>query len=508
MGRRKITHEEFVEKLKHKNPDIDVIGVYTKSSETIDCKCNKCGYEWKPIAGGIMHGSGCPSCANLKRKTPEEFATQLAKIKPNIVLLDEFKNTRTKMRAKCVVCNHEWFTNANTLINTPHGCPNCAGVSKVTIDDFIKALMEHDLELLDDVDDKNFNSKLNMSVKCRECNYEFTTNYNRVKSQKSGCPVCKNKKVLKGHNDIWTTNPEIASLLLNKEDGFKYTYASNKKVNWKCPTCENIINKSVSEVYYNGLSCQNCTDGLSYPEKFIKNLLHSCNINYIYQKRFDWSDNKKYDFYLPDKNLIIETHGMQHYKENNHFANRTLLEEQENDKYKNHLALSNGIKYYIVLDCRYSKCDWIKNSIVNSSLFQICNIDCENVNWEHIDIESRGSLVYKVCELYSKGAPKSDILNKLGISETTYCKYLNIGAKNNLCDYDSLEIKRECGRKSGIASRKPILCITTNKKFDSIKNASKYYGFSSTYLSHCLKDGKKYCGIDKNTNQKLEWKLL
>ena len=101
-----------------------------------------------------------------------------------------------------------------------------------------------------------------------------------------------------------------------------------------------------------------------------------------------------------------------------------------------------------------------------------------------------------------------DILNELDISETTYCKYLNIGTKNNLCNYNGTEIWKECGRKMGIASRKPVLCVTTNKKFDSIKSAAKYYGFSPAYLSSCLKDKKKYCGIDKNTNKKLEWELL
>ena len=37
---------------------------------------------------------------------------------------------------------------------------------------------------------------------------------------KNGCNVCSNQKILIGYNDMWTTNPEQAKSLLNKEDGY------------------------------------------------------------------------------------------------------------------------------------------------------------------------------------------------------------------------------------------------------------------------------------------------
>ena len=53
-----------------------------------------------------------------------------------------------------------------------------------------------------------------------------------------GCPICRNKQVLKGYNDLATTNPLLASEwnydknmpLTHKE----ITKGSNKKVWWKC----------------------------------------------------------------------------------------------------------------------------------------------------------------------------------------------------------------------------------------------------------------------------------
>ena len=56
-----------------------------------------------------------------------------------------------------------------------------------------------------------------------------------------GCGCCNGKVVVKGINDMWTTNPELAKLLVNPDDGYKYTSTSGKKVDWRCPICNTII---------------------------------------------------------------------------------------------------------------------------------------------------------------------------------------------------------------------------------------------------------------------------
>lgn len=435
MGRKTLTHDDFIKRVDDLNPNILIIGKYTKSTDKIKCKCKKCGYIWDKTASNIINGSGCPSCSNLKRMTHNEFEDKLYKLKPNIKLLGEFKNTRTKIQVKCINCKYTWDVVANTLLNTQCGCPNCSGNGEVTIDDFIESLKKHNLKLIESVD--SFTSKTNMLVKCNICKSEFKTTYNRSTIQGSGCAVCKNKKVLKGFNDLWTTHTEIAKLLLNSEDGHKYTFASQKKVKWKCPNCNNIMTKSVGEVYKNGLTCANCSDGISYPEKFIRNLLLLNDIDFICQKSFEWSDKRRYDFYLPKQHTIIETHGEQHYIEKQFFANRTLDEEQQNDKYKEDLAKQNNVTHYFVLNCRYSNCKWIKESVVKSEFLTLCNLNESNIDWNLIDLKSRDSLVYEVCTMYKDGFSKSTILYKLKISESTYYRYLNIGTKSNLCNYKS-----------------------------------------------------------------------
>lgn len=422
----------------------------------------------------------------------------------NFTLLSDYKNTRTKIHVKCDICDYEWDVSPNTLLNNVAGCPQCSNTAKITTEQFIEKLNYFNLKLKDGSElPKDFNSKMSIEVTCLQCGCDFLTSYNKMNSQKSGCPACKNKKVLIGFNDLWTTHPEFASLLRNKEDGYKCTYASNKRFEWKCPICGNLITKMVNDVVSKGLNCQLCREGISYPEKFLKNILICNNIDFEYQKVFDWLDNKRYDFYLKDTNTIIEVNGMQHYEEVKHFATRSLSEEIENDCFKKDCAISNGIENYIILDCRYSNCDWIKKSILDSKFLKIYkNLD---INWDYIDLLSRNHIIYQISDLYNLGKQKDEIKDILKISDSTYYRYINIASKNNLCNYHP---KIDMIKRAKAIKSKKILCITTNKTFDCIKDAADYYDISYYCLKKALRENKLYYGTDNKTNKKLKWKIL
>lgn len=88
--------------------------------------------------------------------------------------------------------------------------------------------------------------------------------YNRTnaKSGGTGCPVCNGKQILIGFNDIATTQPQIAALFVDPEDGHKYTQKSNKKVPMRCPQghewigkISNIVSQSLESGH---LGCPYC----------------------------------------------------------------------------------------------------------------------------------------------------------------------------------------------------------------------------------------------------------
>ena len=162
---------------------------------------------------------------------------------------------------------------------------------------------------------------------------------------------------------------------------------SRKPIDWICRMCgKDILQISPTAMNKrtNPCLCEKCTDSYSYGEKFVYAFLLFNKIDFEYHKRFKWSQRKEYDFYLKKEKIIIEVHGMQHYKYSfsfKGFKNRNLEEEQENDKLKYNMAKQHGLNY-IVIDARYSEYYFLRKNVLNSNLKEI--VDIENVDWEKI----------------------------------------------------------------------------------------------------------------------------
>lgn len=209
--------------------------------------------------------------------------------------------------------------------------------------------------------------------KCLNDNYEFELKDSHI-SQGIGCPKCSKRKPILGFNTLYDLRKDLLEYIVDIEDSKKYTANSGKKILCRCPVCGSQKYVIINNLSKFGFSCSYCSDGISYPNKFLRAFLNQLNIYYIAEKRFDWSDNKVYDFFLPNYNCIIEVNGLQHYEKTS-FGTRTLKEEQENDKYKLQMANKHHIKYYVTLDCRESNPIFIKESILSSFLPKLLLFD-------------------------------------------------------------------------------------------------------------------------------------
>ena len=145
---------------------------------------------------------------------------------------------------------------------------------------------------------------------------------------------------------------------------------------------------------------------------------------------------------MPDYNIIIETHGIQHYEGNSNW--RASLEEQQcNDIVKKELAIKNNIDKYIVVDCRNSDSEWIKDNILNSELNEI--FDLSNINWNKAESFALSNLVKEVCDYWNSKeeweTPSTIAKNNIwGIkSDCTIRKYLKIGSSLKWCCYNAEE---------------------------------------------------------------------
>lgn len=311
-----------------------------------------------------------------------------------------------------------------------------------------------------------------------------------------GCPVCSNKMVIKGINDLATTCPRMTKYFKNKEDTFIYTDHSSKKVATKCPLCGYEKEVVIHTLCNRGLSCI-CNDGICYPEKFVVALIEQLHLEFIYQKsNFGWSQNKVYDFYIPHLKCIIETNGGQHYIEHgfNSFGGNTLEDERENDTLKEKLAIENGIKHYITIDCRKSELEFIKNSILNSKLSEM--YDLSNIKWLKCHEYACSNLVKKASDYWNSGIKNTNTIAKnLNLSNSSIIRYLKQGVELKWNDYYDKRFRK-------------IICLNNLRVYDSCKDAMKSLNAINLYASNL----SKCCnGIRENAGKlpngtKLKWK--
>lgn len=289
--------------------------------------------------------------------------------------------------------------------------------------------------------------------------------------------------------------PEISNMIYlnekrekveNEKKKFIYAY-SNQKFYYKCNRCSVVSNKpkKLAIVTLNGYSCEFCSDGISIPEKFFMLLLKSLNIDYNYNTSFEWSESKRYDFFLKAYNYLVEINGIQHYEQS--ARGRSLEEEEENDKYKANLANGKCSKY-IVIDCRESRLEWIKLNCIRE-LGDI--FDLTKVNWDYLWKKAQKSFVIEAWELKKKGSTIPQIANELSLTTTTIRKYLKSG-----------EIIDEV---SEINERKrKVICLNSKKIFNSLMESGASIGVTQKEMYRCCNSKNKQLGKDEEGNV-LKW---
>ena len=281
---------------------------------------------------------------------------------------------------------------------------------------------------------------------CNTCGWDDGWMMERqLLTDKQGCSCCSGHTTVEGINDITTTDPWMIKYFQGGYDEAKlYSRQSSKQIYPICPECGVVKSNPVYICTLNrthSIGCE-CSDKISYPEKFMIAFFDQLKICYIYQftKTYaDWCSNYKYDFASILHKCIIEVHGCGHYSENNFskLGGRTLKEEQCNDIQKKDNALRNGIKNYIVIDARYSESEWIKNSIMNSELPKLFNFTEKDIDWKKCNKFAVGNLVKEICiKQNNNNLSVKELSEYYKLSDTTIRSYLKKGTVFGWCDYN------------------------------------------------------------------------
>ena len=433
---KRLTNEEFVNRMSLINPDIEILGEYVNASTKVCCRCKICGHIWDGFPCNLLRGTGCKKCsdkrlAETKLNDQESFINRLNDINPNIEILSQYQGIHKKVKCRCRIDGYEWEATPANLLKGK-GCPKCSKRIKRTHEQFVEEMKCINSNII--VLSRYENNSKKVKCKCLIDGHIWEAiPTNLLKG--SGCPLCSNKVVVRGINDIATTDPWMIPYLNDKEDAYKYTSQSNKSINFRCLDCGEVCKSIICNIYKRGFTCKICSDKISYPNKFGRAFLNQLPIDgFIPEYSPAWANNKRYDNYFEynNKKYILEMDGEWHFKDNN-LSGKSIEDAQFEDKLKDNMAKNNNITV-IRIDCKKSEKEYISNNIKNSILQSIFNLS--EIDWEICDEMASKNLIKYISDIFNETNDVGYICELLNMKKNNVQYYLKKGTTLGFCDYN------------------------------------------------------------------------
>ena len=290
--------------------------------------------------------------------------------------------------------------------------------------------------------------------------------------------------VIFGYNDLYTLRPDLVKYFKDKELTKKIRVHSGKTADLVCPDCGKEKRMKIYQLSNCGFHCSFCSDGISYPNKFIYSVLEQLGIDYKPEYSPSWIGNMRYDVYFElDKNeYIIEMDGGWHYRYNN-LTGKTSEEQQAIDMKKEMIAINHNIKV-IRIDSEKSDKEYIKNNILNSILATL--FDLSVVDWNECEKHACKSYMYELCKYYNEhnNPTREELVNVFKISKNTVALYLQRGAEIGICNYKKFTEK-------AVENYNKTMDLFNNNPKLSVNELSGLVGVNRNMISKYLRDGTK-----------------
>ena len=240
-------HPEIITEWSEKNLPLTPDDITFGSNKKVWWK-GTCGHEWQTSVKARSNGEKCPICsgarviagindlATLEPLLAKQWSKK-NKIKPTEVSIGSHK----KVIWRCEK-GHEWEAAVKSRTINKTGCPYCshnkvlAGFNDLAtlLPDIAAEWSEKNLPLKPD--EVNAKSRENVWWRCSKCGNEWKSVINaRVKG--TVCPVCAEREVLAGYNDLAITDSQLLSEWDYEKNKWKPTEVSRtsaKRAWWKC----------------------------------------------------------------------------------------------------------------------------------------------------------------------------------------------------------------------------------------------------------------------------------
>lgn len=282
MGAKR-THQEYVDELRIKNPTVEVVEEYIDATTKIMHHCLIHDVYWKTLPSAMLYGSGCEMCRR-----------------------DKFRQT------------HTW-TNEKYLAELAKVAPDIIPLEKYR------------------------GKSVPILHRCNKHNIEWKSNPDSI-LHGHGCKLCGDEKI-RAKNTM--SYEEYVTRLKQINPNVKciggYTKATEKALH-RC-LIDGYEWYTDPENLLTGRGCPKCNK--SHGEKEIAAWLKDHGIKYDEQKSFDDCRDKRplpFDFYLPERNIVIEYDGAQHYRPIELFGGGEGYEKRiYHDKIKDEYCKENNL---------------------------------------------------------------------------------------------------------------------------------------------------------------------
>lgn len=287
----------------------------------------------------------------------EDFIKKIKEKYPNENLeVLEYTGAKEKGTIKCNNCGNIYsLTNASNFLykGKKKICKYC-----IPRDDTlkIKYKVEYLINTIDNVILLNEYTKItdDLQLKCKKCNQVFKRKPQLfLKSQK--CPYCESFSTFK--------TEDVFKMQLKEKFGEEYSLlgeykGTNSRTLFRHNDCGFIFSNTPHNLLQKS-PCPKCKKFNSKGEIAIEKILLEKGILFEKQKRFkNLSSLLSFDFFIINKNILIEFQGEQHYHPIKHFGGKEKFErQQENDEKKRIFCKENN---YSLLEISYKEIDNIE----------------------------------------------------------------------------------------------------------------------------------------------------
>ena len=240
-------HPEIITEWSEKNLPLTPDDITFGSNKKVWWK-GTCGHEWQTSVKARSNGEKCPICSGARviagindLATLEPLLVKQWSKKNKIKPIEVSIGSHKKVIWRCKK-GHEWEAVVKSRTINKTGCPYCshnkvlAGFNDLAtlLPDIAAEWSEKNLPLKPD--EVNAKSRENVWWRCSKCGNEWKSVINaRVKG--TVCPVCAEREVLAGYNDLAITDSQLLSEWDYEKNKWKPTEVSRtsaKRAWWKC----------------------------------------------------------------------------------------------------------------------------------------------------------------------------------------------------------------------------------------------------------------------------------